>query len=93
MAKLTSRFRLQAYLGATIIDYINQAISILKPIGNWKESSLYHKYRPKIISTHKIHSNLVIVENNMKKYVLLLISISLHENFFFSVIILELQIC
>ena len=36
VAKLITRFRLQAYLGATIIGYINQAFSILLLISNWK---------------------------------------------------------
>ena len=29
VAKLTTRFSLQAYLGATLIDYGNQALSML----------------------------------------------------------------
>jgi hypothetical protein len=33
---LITRSRLQAYIGVTIIDYGNQALSILQLIGGWK---------------------------------------------------------
>ena len=53
MAKLTIKFRLQAYSGATIIDYKNRVFSILGLIDDQKEGSLYHKYRSNEISIYK----------------------------------------
>ena len=48
VAKLKARFRLQAYLDATIIDYMNQAFSVLWSI-NQKEGGMYHEYTLKRI--------------------------------------------
>ena len=51
MAKLKVRFRLQAYLGAMIIDYGNQAFLVLCLIDDRKEGGLYHEYTSKRISS------------------------------------------
>ena len=64
-----------------IINYRNQAFSILQPIGDWKVVSLYHQYMSKGICTSKIHNILIIVKKIMKIYALFLISISLHVEF------------
>jgi hypothetical protein len=44
LAKSTTRFKLQAYLGRDIIiDYMNQAFSVLQPISDRKQASLYRE--------------------------------------------------
>jgi hypothetical protein len=50
-AKLTSMFRFQGYIGATIINHMNHMLLVLKLINDWKEGSLYHEYRLRRLST------------------------------------------
>ena len=62
MASLITGFKLQACLGAIIIEYWNQVCLVFYLIGDWKEGSLYHEYRSMRTLILKTHNNLVIAK-------------------------------